>query len=401
MKPNRPVYNLSADGRLLLSVAGFLHLFRGAFHDLIHPAKGNIAALDLLRSAAILLVFTGHFVDEYDATTRVKNLPISYWGWTGVDLFFVLSGLLIGSQLWRELAKTGKIRIGTFLLRRGLRIWPLYFSFVAFVAAETLLGRRNSGIWADVFFVSNYFHCQIAGGWSLSSEEQFYILTPVLLSLFALILRQRKMWVVPLVGVGCLVAFRAATIHHSGLGEAALRQKMYLPIHTHADGLAVGLFLSWISVYYPKRLSSAWFAAASSSAMLVLGLTLYASSRLLFNFTALGLIYGAFVMYGISVLPFPSVLRWRGFYVTSRLSFGLYLNHVGVLSRLHPILIGWRTRGGEFGFWGCYLLSLAACLLVAALTFQFIEWPFLRIRAIWLDRRKSFAASSPIPLKHS
>jgi peptidoglycan/LPS O-acetylase OafA/YrhL len=216
----------------------------------------------------------------------------------------------------------------------------------------------------------------------------------VLLSLFALILRLRQMWVVPLFGIACLVAARAATIHHSGLAEAALREKMYYPIHTHADALAVGLFLAWISVYHPKRLRSAWFAATSSSAMLVLGLAVYVSSRLLFNFTALGLIYGAFVMYGVSVLPFPSVLRWRGFYVTGRLSFGFYLNHFGMLSRLHPILIGWRTRGGEFGFWGCYLLLLAGCLVVAALTFQLIEWPFLRIRSIWLDRGKSRAVAA-------
>jgi hypothetical protein len=167
-----------------------LDLWKGGFGDLRVRPKHNMPVLDVLRSCAILLVFTGHFAGYFKAARWFMATPAVNYGWTGVDLFFVLSGVLIGTQLWRELARTGDIRVGRFLLRRGLRIWPLYFSFVAFIAVEVVFfGRSSSGFWADAAYLSNYFHSQIEGGWSLSNEEQFYILAPLGISGLATILR--------------------------------------------------------------------------------------------------------------------------------------------------------------------------------------------------------------------
>jgi peptidoglycan/LPS O-acetylase OafA/YrhL len=146
---------------------------RDGLDDLIHPPATNVAALDVLRSAAILLVFTGHFVGVFQTSPAVRNFPVFRWGWTGVDLFFVLSGLLIGSQLWKELDRNGRIHVGHFLLRRGLRIWPLYYSFVILAAAGVFFGKNISVIWSDALFLSNYFPGRVSGGWSLSTEEQF------------------------------------------------------------------------------------------------------------------------------------------------------------------------------------------------------------------------------------
>ena len=128
--------------------------------------------------------------------------------------------------------------------------------------------------------------------------------------------------------------------------------------------------------------------------MLVLGLALYKANPILWNFTALGLIYGSLELYGISVLPLPWPLRWRGFYLISRLSFGLYLNHFIVLAFLYPRLYGW-SKGSLASFWVIYFFCLAVSLLVAMMTFLLIEWPFLRIRARWVDRSKLAAAGSP------
>ncbi|MGH9519122.1 MAG: acyltransferase family protein [Terriglobales bacterium] len=94
---------------------------RAALHDLNLPAPGNVPGLDALRTMAILLVVMVHTQESVGS-----HIPFVGAGWTGVDLFFVLSGYLIGRQLWKE-AQTGRIRIGRFLLRRGLRMWPLYF----------------------------------------------------------------------------------------------------------------------------------------------------------------------------------------------------------------------------------------------------------------------------------
>jgi peptidoglycan/LPS O-acetylase OafA/YrhL len=353
------------------------------FHELFHPPGANIPALDVLRSAAILLVFTGHYVLGFRASATVQNFPLFRWGWTGVDLFFVLSGFLIGSQLWKELSRTGQILIGHFLLRRGLRIWPLYYGFVAFALME----HFSKGIWPDVAFLSNFFHSQVSGGWSLSTEEQFYILTPLLLSLFAMKLAPRRLWIVPVLALAALVSARAFVMAHSTLPEHLLREKLYFPIFTHADGLAIGVLLAWFSVFHKARLRSKIFSTILIIAMLIGGLLLYTSSAVLWNFTALGLIYGSMALYGISTLPLPQLVRWRGFYLLSRLSYGFYLNHFGIISLLYPKLYGWSTRG-SVNFWCAYSLCLAICLLVAILTFSLIEWPFLRVRANWLDRSR-------------
>ena len=340
--------------------------------------------LDVLRSGAILLVFTGHFAAEFSAATWFSASPVAHYGWTGVDLFFVLSGVLIGMQLWRELARTGDIRVGRFLLRRGLRIWPLYFSFVALLAAEVVfLGRSGSGLWADATYLSDYFHCQLGGGWSLSIEEQFYILAPLSLVAFKRVLKPGRMWIVPVASLLALNLDRLVRVWHSALPEAVLRQAMYFRIHTHADGLALGMLLAWGAVMRP-RITSAAVRWPIAIAMLIAGVLIYRIMPVVTNFTALALIYGSFTLAGMAAVRIPAVLKWHGFYVISRLSFGMYLNHFGLLAHLFTYMGGWRKSGGEPAFWACYAVSLLLSIGLAGLTFLLVEWPFLRLRALWM-----------------
>jgi peptidoglycan/LPS O-acetylase OafA/YrhL len=371
-----------------------LHWFRGAALDLARRPPNNVPALDVLRTVAVLSVFTGHFGGEFVASPSVSKWPPFYYGWSGVDLFFVLSGLLIGTQLWREMKATGRIRIGRFLLRRGLRIWPLYFSFVGLLSAEVIfLGRPAAGLGADALFLSNYFHNQVAGGWSLSTEEQFYVLAPLSISILALALKPERGWVLPVAAFCLPVVARAIEAHGSTLNEYDLKQQLYFPFHTHSEGLALGLLLAWIAVFRPNSLTSRGRGIAAA-AMLLTGGVLYASSRVLFNFSALALIYGAATCLGMGPRPRSRILNWHGFYLISRLSYGVYLNHFGLLPRLHAVLGGWRESGGEPAFWVCYVLCFLACLAFAAVTFQLIEWPFLRIRSRWLERASSHTTKS-------
>jgi peptidoglycan/LPS O-acetylase OafA/YrhL len=202
------------------------------------------------------------------------------------------------------------------------------------------------------------------------------------------------LWIVPLLAVVALVSARAWVSAHSALPEAALRQKLYYPIFTHADGLAVGVFLAWISVFHKNWLRSKLISIGTVIAMLLCGLALYRVKPVLWSFTALGLIYGSMELYGISALPLPRVFRWRGFYLVSRLSFGLYLNHFIILALLYPRLCDW-SKNNSASFWIVYFLCLAVALLVAMVTFLLIEWPFLRIRARWVDRSKLAVGGTP------
>ncbi|HEX4165845.1 MAG TPA: acyltransferase [Bryobacteraceae bacterium] len=359
---------------------------KSGFSDLAHRAKGNVASLDALRTLAILFVFSGHYAGEFQAKPKVVHFPLFYFGWTGVDLFFVLSGFLIGSQLWKQLKASGGIKIGTFILRRGLRIWPLYFSFVAFVALKDLYLHIPVQVWADLFCVSNYFHHQVGGGWSLSSEEQFYLIAPTLILLFVAVrVKPRQMWLLPVAWLAVVVSIRAFLVSQ-GTPDSSL--SLYAPLSTHSEGLALGLLFAWFAIFEPQRFRSTRFRVLSSVGMLAVAVGIYAADRVVFKFLSLALIFGSLVLltYSESIQHF---FKWHGFYVVSRLSYGIYLNHFEFLPVAWPFFGKVRQSFGEPGFWLCYLLCFTISLAISFVTFQLIEWPFLALRARLLHRQRN------------
>jgi len=367
-----------------------------SLRSLFVPAPGTLPSLDALRTAAIVLVIGNHL-----AVAGAELAPSSVWGftlfrygWTGVDLFFVLSGFLIGRQLQRELQRTGTVEVPRFLLRRGLRIWPLYFAWVAFLALA--LGKWR-GIWPDLAFLSNYTQGQVSGGWSLSTEEQFYLLVPLLLLSVQRLAGPRGQGWIPVVLFAAMPVVRALVLQ--GSGEAGF-QRIYGPIHTHCDGLLVGLFLAWLSVARPRALgpeqAHPWRGPLLA---IVVGFTLREIDRPLFSFSGLGLIYGGLVTLGLRAGPrVRSVTAWRGFHVLSRLSFGMYLNHFEVLPRILPRLTralvpvvgtGWLLAALVFG------ISVLSSALVASVTFVLIEEPFLALRERWEGRHRPVRSLEP------
>lgn len=368
---------------------GVVELVLGASQNLMSRPTDNVATLDVLRSLAILLVFSTHFAGEFHALPSVFKFPFFYWGWTGVDLFFILSGILIGGQLWRELNKNGRIRIGRFILRRGFRIWPLYYGVIALISCEALFfGRSSKDLLTDTLFLANYcHHSQTGGSWSLSTEEQFYILAPILISLLAFKLKEKHLWVLPISALGLLIAVRAVQISSSTLSVYDLQKSLYYPLHTHADGLAMGLLLSWLAAFHRKLFHSVRFRLGASIGMVGLGAILYTCNHVLFSYTSLALIYGAAALNGMGLSATPKILNWRGFYVVSRLSYGIYLNHFGILPKLLVVLGKWRISGGEPAFWACYVISFLVCMAFATVTFYIVEWPFLVLRKRLLDHR--------------
>ena len=123
-----------------------------ALRSLVVPPPGTFPSLDAFRTAAIVLVIGNHLAvgGSELAPSPVWGFTLFRYGWTGVDLFFVLSGFLIGRQLQRELQRTDSVRVPRFLLRRGLRIWPLYVAWVAFLALALARDTaRTTGIRAS------------------------------------------------------------------------------------------------------------------------------------------------------------------------------------------------------------------------------------------------------------
>jgi peptidoglycan/LPS O-acetylase OafA/YrhL len=130
----------------------------------------RLRELDFLRGAAILLVLLRHQY-LFDFTKSI--------GWIGVDLFFVLSGFLVSGLLFKEYLQSGTVRPGRFLIRRGFKIYPIYFLFYPLYLIPILAsGHFNAvGFIADMTFSQNYVNAwgyAYAASWSLAVEEHFY-----------------------------------------------------------------------------------------------------------------------------------------------------------------------------------------------------------------------------------
>ena len=383
--------------------------------DLLRPPQGQIASLDFLRSCAILGVLAFHFsrstyLPLVGSDNFFSRLPVISYGRVGVDLFFVLSGYLIGKQLWRELSRTGTINLGRFVLRRGLRIWPLYYAVLAFVVLQKqqLIPASLEGGWANLFFLSNYFSQFdiVPGSWSLLIEEQFYVAAPLLLlggTALHLPLRWFRWLLLALLGVMPLVRILVHW-HLTGdlstpLAEDQILIYFHKPFHVHADGLVMGLLLAHLDVIDGDRfkqglMASGWPLLAS----LLVFLPFFRS--LILADSGCALFFGSCTWFLLARRrPYLRILDSWAFYLLSRLSYGMYLNHFFLLDSttdftLRHIPTSGRTTAFQ-QIAGTLLLVLASAG-VAIVTYCFIEWPFLRLREwMFAGRPKMSAAALP------
>ena len=139
----------------------------------------RLSQLDCLRAVAVLLVLGGHFQppkpEDTGALVAVLTRTWMYGGWTGVDLFFVLSGFLVSGLLFREYQERGAVRPGRFLIRRGFKIYPAFYTMAIPILLLAQAPARQ--VVSELFFVQNYLLPNFFGyTWTLAVEEHFYLL---------------------------------------------------------------------------------------------------------------------------------------------------------------------------------------------------------------------------------
>jgi len=213
--------------------------------------------LDLLRALAIVVVVV------YHAALFGFKLPgrVDRFGWIGVDLFFVLSGYLIGGQLLASLARDQRIKLGRFFSRRALRIMPAYFVVLAIyflLPAWREYPEMSQPLWKFLLSVQNialHGGTAFSHAWSLAVEDQFYLALPFLL-LF-LYHRPRAAIIVPcliVVGGIALRAFLAArnSSVDGGVSFRAFQAWIYYPTWTRLDSLVFGVVLAAIERFRPN-----------------------------------------------------------------------------------------------------------------------------------------------------
>ncbi len=231
-------------------------------------AAHRIPTLDGWRGIAILMVMMSHVLPGYlghPSWQQWLNL-----GQHGVQIFFVLSGYLITTNLLRE----PKIHLGRFYIRRFFRLMPAawtYLLFLGVLAVGTHMKTLGSDIWSCLFFFRNYVPETVANTctehfWSLSLEEQFYLAWPPILALLG---RKRAAWV-------AAAAVVALSIYKIFAWSRPHTFFVFQHTEFRADGLLVGCLLA---IVLERDAIRSWLTQHATPAFwigsLLLALTIY------------------------------------------------------------------------------------------------------------------------------
>lgn len=263
------------------------------FSSLFNRPEHNYKPIDGVRALAILLVIVGHvFTIQSPWFDGAYNLP--YWlrHDYGVDMFFVISGFLIGSILFKEYTKNGRIGFAQFYIRRFLRLMPVYILVLLMglyfmenwftqlpegglpmIGDATLLGETsNSGnIWTNILYINNFLPVDaqyLIWTWSLAIEEQFYIIIPGLLALILAFSKKRMPFFLLLLFISCVIRFIVVYQYNlfpenlwnvnvfdaSGMNFMKVSfSVLYDDLYTRYGGLLIGVMGAYVNLYQKER----------------------------------------------------------------------------------------------------------------------------------------------------
>jgi len=347
--------------------------------------------LDLLRAAAILMVVVYHVAQRWPVALP-RLTAFTQYGEHGVDLFFVLSGWLIGGLLWREHEKFGNVQITRFICRRALRTVPPYLVALAIFYIGVFVTRRERFDWGYLLFLQNYYQniSYFHISWSLCVEEHFYLVMPMIaLAVSTRIGRAHTLLLIP---AFFPIFFRALE------GNAYLTSDFgyyHTATHLRYEGLLLGV---WASFLFQKH-SDAWrilqriapFALALSVAALVGAAALGGRGRYIFFYftTALAFLFLLVCVAGRKPLPCANS---RAVLWIASASYSVYLTHTLALDA------ALRMAGRSASLAAIHLLTVSALIAVAgALFYILIERSSLALRHRLMPGR----THAPSPLRTS
>ena len=358
------------------------------------PTHGRIAELDALRGFAVAMVCGCHLW---------PNSRIFYVGWSGVDLFFVLSGYLITQIILKHGEEPGFLK--TFYVRRTLRIWPIYYLglMVIVVLAPYLVRSRG---WVDtalgyyLTYTQNLFVSQIPDDsvyrkcygptWSLALEEQFYLLWPALL----LVIPRRGL---PLVAVGWILVACGTRGRGPELDTLVGR----------GDGLALGGLLAYM-LNDRRRMCAGLgkyrlgFGLVTIAALVVLvmlvvnrgrGVLAYPPEPSSVSLLLLDLLFFGVIGLGVCFAGHPAALPLRNRWIVGLgvISYGVYIYHLPAFRVVEDFSI----RYGLGDRLDLDLAKLALSVLTAALSWKLIEQPILALKKRFAYAQAPRAGSDP------
>ena len=331
--------------------------------------------LDILRLGAFLLVFLDHALPHAGADYLAAGVPkyaasllagLARAGALGVDLFFALSAYLITESLLRERRSFGVIDIRSFYIRRILRIWPLYyFTLLILIPAMSMLpGERMP--WRDflafAFFGGNwacaawgYPPSSFALLWAVSVEEQFYLAWPWLVRLGVRHLRRIAYGMLATAAVTRIVLV-LRDVHHPGIWC-----NTFARLDPFAGGALLACFLHGSLPQQSRRSRVFWIGFGAATLIGSGAVSGYDGWPVLVTYP-LAAAASVAIIFGVLGARVGSRLN-AGSYL-GKISYGLYLFHAAVI----------RFVPSPF-------LALPLTIAIAALSYRYLEAPFLRLKS--------------------
>ena len=355
----------------------------------------RLPSLDGLRAIAALMVVVGHAGKVLQVG---RHLPfgsgvVDVWGPVGVTFFFVLSGFLITRMLVQERRANGTVDLRAFYVRRALRILPAYWVYVAVIAILALMHLvvASRGSFARALsFTTDYLNPQswvLNHSWSLSVEEQFYLIGPVLL-IFAGEKRARRaaQWLIIAIPLLRIMTYYLTP---------ELRPNITSMFHLRADALMIG---SWAALENDLGSDSRILAFLRRPAVALFG-TAYCLviAAVVRRFGIVNVAFG----YSIEAYAGCSVLLWALKNPGTRAGRALNsapLVHLGLASySLYLWQQLWLSHETITAAWMVPLLVCGAALS-AQLSWRLVEQPIIRLRQIYqadMTRSPSRWSSDP------
>jgi len=379
-------------------------------------SRPRLPELDGLRGVAILMVFLLHYVSNSRNNNGVRGGPLYLFaqmfrlGWSGVDLFFVLSGFLIGGILLDARDSPNYFR--TFYIRRVHRILPVYFAWVTLFAIVGYVGAKwiapqNPAAFAisipiavyylflqNIFFapMSPFSHYGISVAWSLAVEEQFYLISPWLIRRAS----RRRLIQILIACVAGAPVLRALIFSRMANGQNAA----YILTPCRADALAIGMLvaIAW------RTQAKSELAKRLTTLKIALGILLFGAFAMVkwlpgprtafqsaYQYSWLAAMYACAML--VALLDRDGILarimRSRLLRAFGRVSYCLYLIHLGILGACFWLLLHSRPRIND---WRGVLVTLLAAGIswgIAQISWKYFEKPLI-------DRGHALTRSAPV-----
>jgi peptidoglycan/LPS O-acetylase OafA/YrhL len=315
----------------------------------------------------------GLHVDQF-----LRNLPV------GVDIFFFISGYLLTYLLVVEKEKYGKVNIPKFYIRRGLRIWPLYFFLVALAPfLIDWLGEKQPVYWPTIALINNFYtiHTQewsypFAHFWSICIEEHFYIFWPLIV---AFVPFKKLPFIITLL-IGLSWGYKIYTYIFLGSNWFQL----YLHTLSRMDVILLGGLLAVFYIKKPFVFKLHWITMILISLVVIVLLSFDDLSNFenMLNGVTRRFVY--IFLLGLLMMDIlfnpdrkSAIGRFKPLLYMGKVSYGIYMYGnilvLVVIKKVMPLL-------GHSNIYMYFLIIFLASLIIPAISYELLEKPFLKLK---------------------